>query len=63
MAAPKRRGPPPRDAGSDPQMIEHLGRRLDLEVTGTGAQRQATGRIHRKPCVKRIAALVVGGAR
>lgn len=60
---PSNASPPAPDSSGSGRQIRALGRRLDLEVTGIGAQRQATGHIHRKPCVKRIAALVVGGAR
>lgn len=61
MAVLKWRGPPPRDARSDPLKIEHLGGKLGLEVTGTGAQRQATDRIHHKS--RATIAALVGGAR
>jgi hypothetical protein len=33
MAFQKRRGPPPRDAGGDPQKIEQLPGRLSIEFT------------------------------
>jgi|GEM_PF-6431920 len=61
MAAPKWRGPLLRDAGSDPQTIEHLGRQLDLEVIGTGPQRQAADRTNRTS--RATIAQLVGGAR
>lgn len=60
MAVHKWRGAPPRDAGSDPQTIERFGRRLDLEVIGTGLQRQAADHVNRTS--RATIAALVGGA-